>query len=96
MRHLSGLQTGAGQLLDPLVVEAVGLLPEADCQPPDRFWGDACESRGSLDGATFSKLLGNSDGFAFPDFAIPQRGVLTFTELALATQAAYPANPSFV
>ena len=28
---LIGLQAGAGQLLDPLVVEAVGMLPEADC-----------------------------------------------------------------
>ena len=41
---LIGLQAGTGQLLDPLVVELLGMLPEADCQPPDRFRGDACES----------------------------------------------------
>ena len=28
---LIGLQAGAGQLLDPLIVEALGLLPKADC-----------------------------------------------------------------
>ncbi len=28
---LIGLQAGAGQLLDPLIVEAAGMLPEADC-----------------------------------------------------------------
>ena len=78
------------------------MLPKADCQPLDRFWGDACEPTrrvrpcSTLDGATFSKLLGNSDGFALADLAIPQRGILTFAELALATPAAYPANPSFV
>ena len=72
-----GLQAGAGQPLDPLVVELLSMLPKADCQPLDRFWGDACESGGTPDGGTFSKLqgrirwIGDSTGLALTDLAIP-------------------------
>jgi len=75
-----GLQAGTGQLLDPLVVEAVGLLPEADCQPPDRFWGDACEPTRSENGQKRTlRVYGPNEAVLVRPCCTPHRG--TFGEL---------------